>query len=305
MASWFPLLPLSVAVFGATLTSATDLKVVTTHNSGAPGIPPIVTTTYYTQSRSRREFRNGTGSAEHPGDRAEFRWGPRQAIVQQCDTKRLYTIDLDAREFTLSDLDEHGHTKGFKPAPTTPEAGNSPGSLEIWIDTVDTGERQQMFGFSARHLVTRERTVATGNCGRSSSSEQDGWYIDLDVPGVCERTSRKPVPGLAVLLAGTEGCLKNLHVHRSGITETGYAVKLTVTSHNSYHSSDGAEKELTNTSTTEVTELSTEPLDRALFEAPAGFKQVNKLSTQPPVPTMVALEMWWERLKRSIRDLFS
>jgi hypothetical protein len=305
MASWIPLLPLSVAIFGATLSSAGDLKIVTTHNSGAPGIPPIVSTNYYTQSRSRREFRNGEGSAAHPGDKSEFRWGPHQAIVQRCDTKRLYAIDLDAREFTVSDLDEHAHLKGFKPVPTTPEAAKTPGSLEIWIDTVDTGERQDMFGFSARHLVTREKTVATGTCGQSSTSERDGWYIDLDIPTACERTSRKPAVGMAVLLSGTEGCLKNLHVHRTGINETGYPVKLTATSHNAYRDSDGTEKEFTNTSTTEVIELSTAPLDRALFEVPTGFKQVSKLNTQAPVPTMVALEMWWERLKRSIRGLFS
>jgi hypothetical protein len=297
-----PRFALPFVLLGATLAPATDLKIVTTYTMGPSAIPPTVITNYYTQSRSRREYRNGAGHAAHPGDKTTFTWGPRQAILQQCDARHTYMLDLDAHEFTVNDLDEHGRAKGIQPVHvSTPKDA---GSLEIYLDTVDTGERKEMFGHTARHIITRERRVASpGSCAQSNDSETDGWYIDLDVPQGCEGAQRK-AKSIGFLAAGPAGCLKNLQVHRTGVAESGFPVQQTVTTHSSYKQADGTEKEFTSTNASEVTELSELPLDKALFEVPAGFKQVSKLNTQPPVPTTVAIQLWWERLKRSVRGIF-
>ncbi len=47
----------------------------------------------------------------------------------------------------------------------------------------------------------------------------------------------------------------------------------------------------------EVVELATTTLDPALFEAPKGFKKVDSIDRQAPVPAWARLYMWWERLK--------
>jgi hypothetical protein len=285
------------------LASAADLKIVTTlhSGSGSQAVPPSVFTRYFHGSRSRSDSRSSAGHAARPGEKPVYTWGPRQAFIQQCDARRALMLNLDAREYTSTELDERGVPTGFKPAFQRREPAK--GSVEIIIDSVDTGERKEMFGHTARHIVTHERRVVSPeSCQQNTSSETDGWYIDLDVPsGSCYAVPHRT--SAAVLFAASSSCLqKKLEIHRTGVSEPGFPVKLTTTSHTSLAQSDGSQKEYTSTFESEVTELSEAPLDPALFEVPAGFKLVAKINTQPPVPTMVVLRMWWERVKRSIRD---
>ena len=287
------------------LASAMDLKIVTSQHSGSgsQATPPSIITRYFHDSRSRTDSRSGAGHVLHPGGKLLYTWGPRQAFIQQCDARRSVMLNLDAREYTSTELDEHGVAKEWKPA-AIERKEPARGSIEIFIDSVDTGERKEMFGHTARHVVTRERRVASPDgCQRSMSSETDGWYIDLEVPSSSCRIAAKSAPHAAdvgVVVSGS--CLQKLEVHRTGVTETGFPLKLTTTTHTSLVQSDGSQKEFTSTFESEVTEISEAPLEPALFEVPAGFKLVAKLNTQPPVPTLVALQMWWERLKRSIRS---
>jgi hypothetical protein len=296
-------IPASLVVFCG-LASAADLKIVTTLHSGlsSQAAPPSIFTRYFHGSRSRSDSRSSAGHALHQGDKLVYTWGPRQAFIQQCDAHRSLMLNLDAREYTSTELDERGAPKGCKP-PVIPHKEPAKGSLEIFIDSVDTGERKEMLGHTARHIITHERRVASPDgCQQSMSSETDGWYIDLDVPsGTCYALPHRT--STAVVSVSFSSCpQQKLEVHRTGISETGFPVKLTTTSHGSLVQPDGSQKEYSNTFGSEVTELSEAPLDPALFEVPAGFKLVANLNTQPPVPTLVALRIWWERLKRSIRS---
>ena len=285
----------------AACASATDLKIVTSSKASVPGSLPSLTTRYYTQSRSRTEFRNSAVRQTSSAGRQIT--GPREAIIQQCDARRAYMLDLDAHEYTVTELSDHGHWKPGQPAQALPSKEG--GSLEIYLDTEDTGDRKQMFGHTARHLITRERRmVSPESCGQNTNTETDGWYIDIEVPQGCDNVPGNKHSGIAILTAGPAGCLKNLQVHRTGVTDTGFAVQLKQTTHSFLTQPDGTKHQFTSTSETAVTELSEAPLDPKLFEVPAGFKQVSKLSTQPTVPAMVAIQMWWERLKRSIRGIF-
>jgi len=297
-------IPILLVIFCGPAAAA-DLKIVTRLHagSGSQASPPSITTRYFHDARSRTDSRNSAGHALHPGEKPLYTWGPRQAFIQQCDARRSLMLNLDAREYTSTELDERGIPKGWKPA-AIQHKEPAKGSVEIFIDSVDTGERTEMFGHTARHIITHERRVASPeNCQQSMSSETEGWYIDLDVPSFSchpapKTTARKTSTAVAVLQSSS--CLQTLEVHRTGVTETGFPVKLTTTTHTSLVQPDGTQKEYTNTFASEVIELSETPLDPALFEVPPGFKLVAKMNTQPPVPTMVALRMWWERLKRSI-----
>lgn len=279
---------------------ATDLKIVTS-NKAAAGLPASVTTRYYTQSRSRTEFQSLSVHQTSAGGKQMS--GPRQAIIQQCDARRSYMLDLDAHEYTVTELNDHGHWKPGQPSQAS--ASQEGGSLEIYLDTEDTGERKEIFGHTARHLITRERRIVTPeNCGQNTSTETDGWYIDLELPQGCDRLPDKKHSGIAILTAGPAGCLKNLQVHRTGVTDVGFAVDLKQTTRSFVPLPDGTKKQVTSTSQSMVTELSEATVDPKLFEVPADFKQVSKLNTQASVPTMVAIQMWWERFKRSIRGIF-
>ena len=282
-----------------------DLKIVTRlqSKSGAYSPPPSTFTRYFQGSRSRSESRSSAGYAAHPGDAPVYTWGPRQAMIQQCDARRSLMLNLDAREYTSTELDERGVPNGYK-APVIPQTHSAQGSVEIFIDAIGTGERKEMFGHTARHVITRERRVVSpGNCQHNMSSETDGWYIDLDVPSLsCAEVPRKATT-VGVALAASSFCSQQrLEVHRTGVSETGFPVSLATTTHTSVPQADGSTREYTNSSTSEVVELSEAPLDPALFEVPPGFKLVARINTQPPVPTMIAIQMWLERVKHAIRS---
>jgi hypothetical protein len=54
--------------------------------------------------------------------------------------------------------------------------------------TKDTGERKQMFGYTARHLImTMESESSPDACSVTKSKMQfDGWYIDAAFALDCE-----------------------------------------------------------------------------------------------------------------------
>jgi hypothetical protein len=293
---------ISVALSAAAFAS--DLKIVST--SGSPTNGHRSTVTRYIQGqRSRTEGRNEGGWAGKPGEPANYTYGPPRATIFQCDMHRVLELNLQDHEYTLHELDDQGRPNGgAKPIPiSTKESG---GTLTINVETIDTGERKQIFGRTARHVIRRDKRVAgPGACGQSGETESDGWYTDLEEQNGCMATP-KARAGVAIAVLSTGGwvCKDKIEVRRTGTTEMGFPLKLKTTSRDVTVLPDGTSKEVTGTFENEVTELSKQPLDPALFELPAGFTQVTTLKDQPPVPASVAIRQWWERLKRSVRSWF-
>jgi hypothetical protein len=235
---------------------------------------------------------------------ALLEYGPHLATIFQCDLHRVLELDLQDHEYTLRELDDQGWPQGAKPIPISTRA--SGGTLTINVETIDTGERRQIFGRTARHIIRREKRIAgPGACGRSGESESDGWYTDLEERNGCI-TTPKARTGVAIaeLITGGSACMDKIEVHATGTGVMGFPLKLTTTSRDATVPPDGTRKEIAETFENEVTELSEEPLDPALFELPAGFTQVTAIKDQPPVPASVAIRQWWERLKRSVRSWF-
>jgi hypothetical protein len=264
---------------------ASDLKIVTTSKSSPSGMSSTHTE-YFSGARSRTEWRDVSGGESIPGGPLTFTSGPRRALIWQCDELRLVDLNLDSREYTRRDLDKRGRSKAVK-APPSAQTGDR-GTLEIYIDVVDTGERKQMFGHTARHIVTHERRVATpGSCNQSSQTEIDGWYADLKIPAHACTAPQRSTSAVSVLTSAN--CLGKLDVHRTGPSDLGYPLKLKRTMRTTYKLPDGMEKEFVHTSEIEVTELSDLPLDAALFEVPDGFKQVPALDDHSLIPRFVAV----------------
>jgi hypothetical protein len=282
---------------------ASDLKIVSTSRSPTNG--HLSTVTRYTQGqRPRTEWRNESGRAGKPGEPANYSYGPPRATIFQCDMHRVLELNLQDHEYTLHELDDQGRPKGAKPIPISTRA--SGGTLTIDVETIDTGERKQIFGRTARHVIRHEKRVAgPGACGQSGETESDGWYTDLEEQNGCMATP-KACAGVAIAVLSTGGsvCRDKIEVHGTGTTPMGFPLKLKTTSRDVTVLPDGTSKEVTGTFENEVTELSEEPLDPALFELPGGFTQATTLKDQPPVPASVAIRQWWERLKRSVRSWF-
>ena len=280
----------------STWSFASDLKIVTKMHSGAADSPSSTTTRYYQGSRFRTDWRDTVGESVPPGKEIKYKFGHGRAMIQQCDAHRSFMVDLDAHEYTSTELDESGVPKGStRPFHRDTTANNSARPTEqIFIDNVDTGERKEMFGHTARHIITKQRREpGIGASGRPSSTETDGWYIDLDVPmGTCSvllqraygtgrvATAYAVLAGGSSGLAGGSSAIPKVEVHRTGVTDLGFAVKSTFVSHFPLGSNNSTPTEHTSTSELEVAEISDAPLDPALFEVPEGFKLVERLSSQ-------------------------
>ena len=261
----------------------------------------FVQTKYIKGERSRFEWRNAVGGAATPGGPLLYTYGHPQAVIYQCDERRVLNLDLEAREYTSYELNERSVPKGAQARQLEPSGG----TVTITIESIDTGERKEVFGYTARHIITREKRVASpGAISQGGESERDGWYIDLEVTDGCFQRPGKHAVVFAFLHAGAEGKMDKIEVHRSGVEVTGFAVELTTTTRGQRVLPDGRSEAWTATFKMEVIELLTDPLDPALFEVPPGFKKVQKLSEQPPEPASLQLVGAWNRLKQALLAIF-
>jgi hypothetical protein len=170
------------------------------------------------------------------GERLRYNYGKGQSLLRQCDLKRIVQVDDNAKTF-LS-----------KPADLPQADSTTPTSV---VQTVDTGERKDMFGYQARHLTMVETTAGT-----RAHTETDGWYIDLkDMPS-CSATSTAA---------------------RSAAPSPGFPMAYTVTTF-------GENGKPTSTLTMQVTDLTIAPLETALFDVPAEYKDSSKAAEGPAIP---------------------
>lgn len=267
--------------------SVTGVKIVTRQVTG--GLTDT-RTEYLTADRLRNEWQTQSGD----------RQGPQMAsIIQRGDRNRVFVLDLQAREYMAYETDSRGITIGARSHAMAPSGG----TLDIWIENVDTGERKDFFGHVARHIITKEKRVAgPGACSRGSESETDGWYIEPSIMPEW-RQPKKPGAGVVVALvtaAGNENCLNKMdkiEVHRTGV-EPGFPVKVSTTLNSEMTRGDGSQRALVSTWGSEVVELKEGPLDPALFEVPADFRRVDALKSWAAAVPRKPLSGWdWLRAK--------
>ena len=67
-----------------------------------------------------------------------------------------------------------------------PPRRRSVGVVNITQTITDTGERKEMFGFTARRIKTSlVKTVSPDACDKDQKIETDGWYIDFEYEFEC------------------------------------------------------------------------------------------------------------------------
>jgi hypothetical protein len=267
-----PILLLLLALLSPLLSpdpSVNGVKIVTRQVTGGYS---DTKTEYLTVNKLRSEWQTRIGD----------RSGPAMAsIMQRGSTNRVFVLDLQAREYVSYETDSQGAVQGVKRQPII----YSTGTLQIWIESTDTGERQEMFGHMARHIITREKRIATpGACSRNSESETDGWYIDESVMPEWRRT-KKPGTGIVVAtmvaLNSSNGCadkVDHIDVHRAGV-DPGFPLKITTTTKSAVPEPDGGTRMLASTWGSEVMEFREGALDPNLFEVPGDFRRVDALKS--------------------------
>ena len=205
--------------------------------------------------------------------------GQSQVSITQCDLKRTIQINDSARKYMISSFAaDEGDTAAAGGGHAQGNAGPAQkgGVVTLTINTVDTGERKEMFGFTARHLKrTTMMESGPGACSQNKMKiENDGWYINLEYGLACESASRASQMGPA-----TQGCRDRYQYHRTGPATLGFPLSETTTMY-------GEDGRATFTMMKEVVEISRQSLDAALFEIPAGYTQAASQQEMYGAPSM-------------------
>ncbi|HJP92023.1 MAG TPA: hypothetical protein VJ875_08725 [Pyrinomonadaceae bacterium] len=193
--------------------------------------------------------------------------------VVQCDLKRTLTINEKTKSYFVTSTDGNSPIAaegdgGGAAAPATQTPTQPRGGVVNITNTItDTGERKEMFGFTARHIKTSVIKQASPDaCDKDSKVETDGWYIDFqyafDCPGQTTKYQSAPAQP-------RPGCHDEIRTKTIGTAKLGFPVLVTTT----IYLPDGR----TTSTTQEVLEISREPLDAALFDAPQGYRLVNNM----------------------------
>lgn len=282
------LLAFAMVLAAISPASCTDLKVVAVFRFRDGDT--YTQTRYYQGERARSEWQEHT--QWKPG---LVTYGPPRATIVECDVQRAIDMDLKAHQYSVTELNDECVSK------TAPAPPPTKGTVDVYIESTDTGERQQILGQTARHIITHKRQVASAQaCWGNNETEVDGWYVDgHDLA----RKPRQDESAANVVRTGAN-CRDKIVLHRTGLDKLGSPVKLLQISRSSHLKADGTSNESIIRWEMEVTELSQAPLDPALFELPAGFTKVARIDGQPEMPVSVAIEYWWQRALNTVRSWF-
>jgi hypothetical protein len=242
-------------------------------------------TTYIQGDRERTEYRNSFGRRQ-PSDRSvQPIYGPRLARIIRCDLGQYFELNLDTSEYTASPYPPKQPTKEeIKARGLETPATRMPGNPTIRVETktTNTGERKEMFGRMARHVITTTtQTALEGSHSDPQQSITDGWYIDFDQQLSCEQKRPKGGQGyISVYMSAGRGKppMEKPEFVTVGEPEMGLALYSLTTSKSASTLPDA----YTSKSETRVTQFEEGPLDPALFEIPPGFKLVDRIERNPP-----------------------
>lgn len=200
--------------------------------------------------------------------RSEMQMAGQNTIsLMQCDLKRTIQINDSSRKYMITPMsggDSSGPAANTSPA--APAGVRTGGGIVTYVtNTVDTGERKEMFGLTARHIKSSFSIEPSPDACQKNTMriERDGWYVDLqygidcNLGGVGAMGRPPAMPG---------GCVDQVRHKNTGTGKLGYPLMETTT----MYGDNGAQ---IMTSSKEVLELSRQPQDAALFELPAGYTE--------------------------------
>ena len=203
--------------------------------------------------------------------------------LTQCDMKRTIQINDRARKYLITPMDD-GSSSGNTAtgAARTSSPATRGGVVTMTVNTIDTGERKEIVGYTARHL--KRTTIMESSpdaCSQQKMKiETDGWYINLEYGLTCP-ANRSSYSGGS---ASTGGCRDRYVYKTTGPANIGFPLQETTTMY-------GPDGSVTMTMTKEVIEISRQPLEAALFDIPAGYTEARdqqEMYSTPSIDEMMA-----------------
>ena len=192
------------------------------------------------------------------------------ASIMQCDQKRMVTVMGDrcmVMGFGKDDIScpSTPNVRDMMRGKTESAPPRAGGVVTITRTSTDTGERQEMFGYKARHIKsTMVMQSSPDACNQSDMRmEIDGWYADVSAAFSCGEESYR---SMACGGQSEPGCHDRIVMKGGGGAAQGYPLKQTTTVTTKGH---------TSTITTEVLELTNTTLEASLFDAPPGCQATD------------------------------
>lgn len=197
--------------------------------------------------------------------------GGQMVTITQCDLRRDVQLHPTTKTYTITPYDDE-IVATEKPSATQTKSVKTTrgGTMYITTSNKDTGERKQMFGYTARHIIqTVEMESSPDSCSPTKTKmEIDAWVIDETFGFQCDRTqdyqSFQPQ-------RNGGGCRDKIVPKTIGTAKNGYPLYQKMT----YFDESGKE---TMTMVQEVLELSKAALDAALFDVPNDYRAVKDAS---------------------------
>jgi hypothetical protein len=240
---------LAAIIFSLLLVSTAfaDVKIKTKQTANGQSYE---STTFIKGKRSRTESMNGA-----------------MVNITQCDLKRGVQINPATKTYMINEFVQAMQT-GNSSTPAAEQTGvvQSGGKVTTTITTKDTGERKQMFGYTAKHLIITMETVSSPDaCSPNNTKMQmEGWYIDAEFALDCDYGQNYA----ASPYGRKGGCQDKYEIKQIGTAKRGYAL------YEKMSMLDASGKE-TFSSVNEVIELSKATLEASLFDVPTDHRQVT------------------------------
>lgn len=210
-------------------------------------------TTYIKGKRQRSESMNGM-----------------MISLTQCDLRRSVQLNSQTKMYTVNSFNDVAQSAA-KSTATVDSNGvvQAGGRVMTTVTTKDTGERKQMFGFTARHLIITMETVSSADaCNKTNTKMQtDGWYIDAEFALDCDYGYQN----YNSYNSKSGGCKDKYEMKTIGTAKRGYPVYEKMTMF------DDSGKE-TYSMVNEVIELSKATLEASLFDVPADYREASDAS---------------------------
>jgi len=267
-------------------------------------------TTYFQSDRRRVEEHHQIPVSFRPGGPTEFLPAPAIVTITRCDLDQMFVLNLDDREYTSTPLPKYPSKEALlaRAAEQARTAPQTQPTLLIESTTNDTGERKQMLGFTARHVIITRKQIPLGDSGTiPQETVTDGWYTDLDAAISCDRATGGH---FAILTASSSKPGERLRLpvftfKNIGDPEKGFALETKDIQRDDSSSPDGLAHTMESLSNEmQVTELSKESLDPALFEVPKNFRKVSQIRGLPATSywtqALEWLDYYWDRLSRAL-----
>src|SRR5437667_2014154 len=200
-----------------------------------------------TTRSSRTEYIRGRNS------RSEY--GPHPVLIQNRDLGYQYHLDLESRVYTAFELNEYRRLGWFARRVHRPRPSGR--TVHVRTETIDTAERKEMFGYTARRVIIRTSYRYTPDDeSRSQDSETDGWYIDHPAWFAVH----PPLRGHAILQVAVNGKTDTPVFTDIGPRETGFLLLATRIHRSNLKDEEGNIRTYTSEDRDEVIEFSEEPL---------------------------------------------